>query len=88
MIQSTDTQRTEHIQTGTRVCTSTTLILVKHTYSCLRPFTIGGLQLEINVEKTVDCVIEGDGPYTPSVYQMDERSYGESTSRKGLWVAA
>lgn len=30
-------------------------------------------QLQINVEKTIDYVVDDDRPYTPS-YQMDDRS--------------
>ncbi len=46
------------------------------------------MQLEINVEKTVDCVVEDDGPYTPAAYQMGERSYGEPNPRKEVWMPA
>ncbi|KAI0812363.1 hypothetical protein BC629DRAFT_1589144 [Irpex lacteus] len=47
-----------------------------------------GTKLEINVEKTVDCVVEDDGPYTPAAYQMGERSYGEPNPRKEVWMPA
>ncbi|KAI0093374.1 hypothetical protein BDY19DRAFT_423122 [Irpex rosettiformis] len=50
-----------------------------------------GTRLEINVEKTIDCIVEEDGPYTPgTAYQMGERSYisGESTNphKDSMWM--
>ena len=36
-------------------------------------------QLQINVEKTIDYVVDEEGPYTPA-YQMEERSTKHLTS--------
>jgi len=49
--------------------------------------SVTGTKLEINVEKTIDCVVEEDGPYTPS-YHVSERSLLEETAHKEAWVAA
>lgn len=38
------------------------------------------MQLEINVEKTIDYVVDEDGPFTPS-YQMDDRSTRHLTTK-------
>ncbi|KAI0344591.1 hypothetical protein BDW22DRAFT_1063395 [Trametopsis cervina] len=46
-----------------------------------------GTKLEINVEKTIDCMVEEDGPYTPG-YKLSERSFTESTPRKEAWMAS